>query len=98
VFPQGVPPALAHEDMPRSVGLPCRCLVPKDVDGLFVADRCFSSGAVANTVSNVIPHGIAMGRAAGTAAAIAVKRSLSPGEVPYPDLNERLVAQRVVLP
>jgi hypothetical protein len=98
VFPQGVPLGLTPEEMPRSVGLPYRCLVPKDTGGLLVAGRCFSSDATANTMFNVIPHCIAMGQAAGTAAAIAVKRGVSPGNVPYPELKERLLAQQVELP
>jgi len=98
VFPQGVPIGLTPEEMPRSVGMPYRCLVPKDTDGLLVAGRCFSSDATANTMFNVIPHCISMGQAAGTAAALAVKRDSSPGEVPYPDLKQRLLAQQVELP
>jgi hypothetical protein len=98
VFPQGVPLGLTPEEMPRSVGLPYRCLVPKDVDGLLTAGRCFSSDATANTMFNVIPHCISMGQAAGMAAAIAVKLDLSPGDVPYPVLKDRLAAQGVPLP
>ncbi len=98
VFPQGVPLGLTPEDMPRSVGLPYRSLVPKDIDGLLVAGRCFSSDATANTMFNVIPHCFSMGQAAGTAAAIAVKQGISPGDVAYPVLKDRLVAQGVPLP
>jgi hypothetical protein len=97
VFPQGVPLGLTPEDMPKSVGLPYRCLVPKDVDGLLVAGRCFSSDATANTMFNVIPHCISMGQAAGTAAAMAIKRNLSPADLPYRDLKQHLLAQQVAL-
>jgi hypothetical protein len=38
-----------------------------------------------------------MGQAAGTAAAMAIKRNLSPADLPYRDLKQHLLAQQVAL-
>jgi hypothetical protein len=98
VFPQGVPLGMSPEGMPKNVGLPYRCLVPVDLNGLLVAGRCFSSDQAANTMFNIIPHCIAMGQAAGAAAALAVKNRVEPRKVNYKKLRERLNAQGVGLP
>ena len=98
VFPKGVPLTIAQEKTPENVGLPYRCLLPVDVDGLLVAGRCFSSDPVANTMFNVIPHCVAMGQAAGTAAALSVKDGVIPRKIIYQTLQKRLIAQGVSLP
>lgn len=98
VFPQGVPLGMTPEGMPKNVGLPYRCLVPVDLNGLLVAGRCFSSDQAANTMFNIIPHCIAMGQAAGAAAALAVKNRVEPRKVNYKKLRERLNVQGVGLP
>lgn len=78
--------------------VPYRSLLPKNIDGLLVACRAFSSDMIANDAFNWIPHCIAFGEAAGTAAALAVKRSIEPRKVPYGALQERLLSQGVLLP
>ncbi|HQD39308.1 MAG TPA: FAD-dependent oxidoreductase [Bacillota bacterium] len=42
-------------------------------------------------------HLHAMGQVAGTAAHLAIERGITPQEVPYPQLRERLAAQKVEL-
>ena len=78
--------------------IPYRCLVPRQVDGLLVACRAFSSEDRFNTHFNLIPHCIALGQAAGTAAALAVKVGIMPREVDYGALQDRLISQGVILP
>jgi hypothetical protein len=81
-----------------NVCIPYRSLVPKKIDGLLVACRAFSSEYQFNEYFNLIPHCIAMGQAAGTAAALAAKSDIRPREVDYGALQERLLAQGVILP
>ncbi|MCR3923005.1 MAG: FAD-dependent oxidoreductase [Firmicutes bacterium] len=78
--------------------IPYRSLLPKDVDGLLVACRAFSSDIGANDAFNWIPHCIAFGEAAGTAAAIAVKLGIQPREVDYRALQDLLLSQGAILP
>ena len=92
VFPAGRNPEHPHAYMPY------RCLVPRDIDGLMVACRAFSSDDVANTHYNLIPHCIAFGEVAGTAAALAVKAGVEPRKVNVPALQEQLLKQGVLLP
>jgi 2-polyprenyl-6-methoxyphenol hydroxylase-like FAD-dependent oxidoreductase len=78
--------------------IPYRCLVPKTVDGLLVAGRCFSSADTINETFNIIPYCISYGQAAGTAAAMAVKAGIQPRKVDYAALRKSLMAQGVNLP
>jgi len=80
------------------VYLPYRCLVPRDVDGLLVACRAFSSDQIINTQFNLIPHCIALGEAAGVAAALAVKAGVEVRKVNVSAVQDRLLAQGVLMP
>ncbi len=78
--------------------IPYRSLVPKDVNGLLVACRAFSSDDDANSCFNLVPHCMCFGQAAGAAAAIAVQKGIEVRDVPYPELREKLLRQGVILP
>ncbi len=78
--------------------IPYRCLVPKEVDGLLVACRAFSSTESFNQWFNIIPPCISYGQAAGTAAALALDASVQPRKVDYKALHKNLVNQGVNLP
>ena len=80
------------------VSIPYRSLLPRRVENLIVAGRCFSADQVANDILSPIQCCVAMGQAAGTAAALAVKSGVSPRRVGYRTLQERLLSQRVPLP
>lgn len=82
----------------NGIQIPYRSLVPKDIEGLLVAGRCFSSDAPANNLTNLIPHCVAMGQAAGTAAALALKAGVAVRHVDIAALRESLKAQGVPLP
>ncbi len=84
-------------DVPH-VFIPYRCLVPKEVEGLLVAGRSFSSDMAANNMVNLIPHCIAMGQAAGTAAALSLQNGVSVRQVNYEELQNSLTRQGVPLP
>ena len=78
--------------------IPYRSLLPRNVDGLLVAGRCFSSDLVANDIMNLIPPCVAMGEAAGTAAALSVKHDVRPKSVNFSELRSLLISQGVPLP
>lgn len=78
--------------------IPYRCLVPREVDGLLVACRAFSSDDTVNHHFNIIPHCICYGQAAGAAASIAVNAGIQPRKIDYKELQKNLTRQGVLLP
>jgi hypothetical protein len=78
--------------------IPYRSLVPRQIDNLLVAGRCFSSDLVANDLLAPIQFCIAMGQAAGTAAALAAKHKVGIRDLNYQILQDCLVKQGVPLP
>jgi len=93
-------PSLYHNASPEHPNpyIPYRSLVPRSIENLLAAGRCFSSDMFANDALNLIPHCIAMGEAAGTAAALAVKNGVSPRHVDHRILQAQLIDQGVPLP
>jgi ribulose 1,5-bisphosphate synthetase/thiazole synthase len=61
--------------------IPLRALVPRWIDGLFVASRCISASYEAAGSARVIPITMAEGEACGAAAALAVKNGWRPHQV-----------------
>ena len=78
--------------------VPYRSLVPRDVEGLLVACRAFSSDDIANDAFNLVPHCMCFGQAAGNAAAIAVEQGISVRDVPFAALREKLLEGGAILP
>ena len=78
--------------------IPYRSLLPRGVDNLLVAGRCFSADPKASNDYNWIQHCIPMGQAAGTAAALSVKAGIQPRQVDHTLLQSRLLSQGAVLP
>jgi hypothetical protein len=81
-----------------SVCIPYRSLVPRQIEGLLVACRAFSSTDIFNTYFNIIPHCLCFGQAAGTAAAIAVNAGVNVRKVDYKALQNSLRKQGVIIP
>src|SRR5262249_36591345 len=81
----------------RDYYTPYRSLVPKAVDGLLVAGRCYSATPEAHRLSREIPPVMVMGEAAGTAAALSLESGVTPRRVDVTVLQKRLVAQGVNL-
>lgn len=82
----------------NKIYVPYRCLLPREVKGLMVACRAFSSDDVANTYFNLIPHCMCFGQAAGAAAAIAVAKGIDVKDVPYAELKAKLLEGGAILP
>lgn len=62
----------------RYFEIPYRCLVPKGVENLLVAGRCFSSDYVGQSSPRVQPSCRAFGEAAGIAAALSIDEGVHP--------------------
>ena len=78
--------------------IPYRSLVPKNIEGLLVACRAFSSEHSVNNQFNLIPHCLCFGQAAGTAAAQALDSGVSVRNVDIKALQKDLRDQGVILP
>jgi hypothetical protein len=89
-------PPFKEKTPPKAI--PYRSLVPRKIENLLVAGRCFASDPVANDLLNLIPFCVAMGEAAGAAAALALKEGVQPRHVNIPGLQRRLLEQGVWLP
>ena len=61
-----------------SYGMPYRCLVPQQIDGLLLAGRCVSGRREAQSSFRVMGTCMAMGQAAGVAAAMAAAQGVAP--------------------
>jgi glycine/D-amino acid oxidase-like deaminating enzyme len=71
-------------------GISYRSLLPREVEGLIVAGRCFSATHDAHASARSMGTCMAMGQAAGTAAALAVAAATVPGELDAAALRSRL--------
>lgn len=81
----------------RDYYTPYRSLIPKGIEGLLVAGRCYSATPEAQRMSREIPPLMVMGEAAGTAAALALEAGVPPRRVDVSALQRRLLAQGVNL-
>ena len=70
--------------------IPYRCLLPRGIENILVAGRCFSAGHEALGSARVMAICMAMGHAAGTAAAMACSAGVSPRQVSVDALRDRL--------
>lgn len=78
-------------------GVPYRCLVPADVDGLLVAGRCASATREALGAIRVQLMCMAMGEAAGAAAALCARENVQPRHLDPALLQNTLRAQGAIL-
>jgi glycine/D-amino acid oxidase-like deaminating enzyme len=77
----------------ETVDIPYRTLLPRGVDCLLVAGRCFSADHDAHAAVRSMAQCMAMGHAAGVAAALCVERRCGPGDLPVRLLQAALRAQ-----
>jgi hypothetical protein len=78
-------------------GIPYRTLLPRGVEGLLVAGRCFSATHDAHASARSMATCMAMGQAAGTAAAMAAAGSTVPRAIDPGALRDRLRAAGALL-
>ena len=80
----------------RAHPVPYRALVPKKVENVLCAGRCIGTGDTIDTFRLIGPCFVT-GQAAGAAAALAAKKGVTPRTLPYADLREELLRQKVYL-
>jgi hypothetical protein len=81
----------------RDYYTPYRSLIPKAVDGLLVAGRCYSATPEAQRISREIPPLMVMGEAAGVAAALSLAAGVQPRHLDVSILQRRLISLGVNL-
>jgi len=72
--------------------VPYNTLVPKDIDGLLVAGRCFSATHDAHASCRSMAQMMALGQAAGVAGALSIQKDTLPHELEVPMLQDNLRA------
>jgi hypothetical protein len=77
----------------RNYYYPLRSMLPRGVDGLLVAGRCFSATPAAQRISREIPPMIALGQAAGVVAALAIETGAPARDVDVTEIQRRLREQ-----
>lgn len=77
--------------------IPYRCFVPKDVEHLYVAGRCISGTHRAHASYRVMNICMAMGEAIGIAASLCAKKSISPRELDYHEVQCKLIEKGIHL-
>ena len=75
-----------------SFGLPLGALVPRDVDGLIVAEKSISVSNIANGSTRLQPVVMQIGQAAGALASLAVKQNCEVRNVPVRDVQDAILA------
>jgi ribulose 1,5-bisphosphate synthetase/thiazole synthase len=81
----------------QTVSIPYRTLLPRKIEGLLVAGRCFSATHDAHASVRSMAQCMAMGQAAGTAAELCSKLKCTPRELQYPDLRDQLLEMGATL-
>ncbi|MDQ2841095.1 MAG: FAD-dependent oxidoreductase [Acidobacteriota bacterium] len=73
-----------------TVDIPYRTLVPRNVDNLYVAGRCFSATHDAHASVRSMAQCMAMGQAAGAAAALCLCQNSQPRDLNVQQLQDKL--------
>jgi glycine/D-amino acid oxidase-like deaminating enzyme len=81
----------------RTLRIPYRALLPRRVDGLLAAGRCYSATPEAQRLTREVAPCLVMGQAAGVAAALAVETGVEPRQVDVPQLRDALRAQGAII-
>ena len=80
-------PKLRFPDDDRAAGIPLGCLMPRDLEGVFVAGRCLSCDHGAQASLRVMGTCFATGQAAGIASSLVIRGEPAVGTVGW--LRER---------
>lgn len=83
-------PNLYFHSIP-SYGVPMGVLLPKDVDGLIVAEKSISVSNIVNGSTRLQPVVMQIGEAAGIVAALAVEQGIEPREVAVRDVQREVL-------
>ncbi len=74
-------------------GIPYRCLIPKGIDNLLMAGKCFSGDFTAHASARVQATSMAMGQGAGVASAICIQEKKPPREIDISKIQDEILRQ-----
>ena len=77
--------------------IPFAALVPRDTDGLVLAEKSIGVTHIVNGCSRLQPVVMLIGQAAGAAAALCALRAIEPRELAAREVQETLLAERTML-
>lgn len=77
--------------------IPYRIILAKGIENVLMVGRCASSDQVANGAVRSQAVSMQTGQAAGTAAALAVRKNMTPRQLPVKELQDVLASQGVVI-
>jgi hypothetical protein len=88
---------MSKEDVraPR-YGIPYRCLIPKNTEGLLVCGKCISGTHLAASSYRVQPVAASIGQASGIAAFLYASGDLPVRDVPMDRLKKMLISAGVI--
>ncbi len=72
-------------------GIPLGALIPREQEGLIVAEKSISVSNIVNGATRLQPVVLGIGQAAGALAALAARRGMSPAEVPVREVQAALL-------
>jgi hypothetical protein len=76
----------------NAFGVPFGVLVPRDVDGVFVAEKSIGVSGLANGCTRLQPVVMQIGQAAGAAAALCLEKGFRPETVPAQSVQRAILA------
>lgn len=74
-----------------SFSVPFGSLIPKEMDGLIVAEKSISVSSIANGSSRLQPVVMTIGQAAGAAAALSIKQGIQPRDLSLREVQQQLL-------
>ena len=77
--------------------IPFAALVPRETDGLVLAEKSIGATHIVNGCSRLQPVVMLIGQAAGAAAALAARRGVEPRRLGANEVQEALLAERTML-
>jgi len=80
-----------------SYNVPLGVLLPKDYDGLIVAEKSIGSTNIVNGATRLQPVVLGIGQASGVLAALAVKQNRQPSEVSIRDVQSTLLDHKAYI-
>lgn len=80
-----------------SYNIPIGCLLPKNLDGLIMADKAISVSNIANGTTRLQPVIIQIGQAAGMIAALSVALDQKPRDISVRQIQDALIQEDVYL-
>jgi len=66
---------------PIQYSIPLGCVIPKEIDNLFIVSKAASYSSVAAGSARVVPTGMAVGEASGIAAVYSITKNVTPREL-----------------